>query len=166
MIGRRPSTPRSVRLRPWLRRTDAIRARRPGRRRRGRVDGQRTFEETPTINLNAGVRLELRGANEHRPTLIVSGPIDLSGGENAEITLNGLLIAGGPLRITSGAGNALRKLRIVHCTLVPGLSLGIDGTPAAPGLPSLLIEQTATPLEIEIDHSIVGAIRAPVNADV
>lgn len=124
------------------------------------------FEETPSIALDPGVRLEVRAANEHRPTLIVSGPVDISGGENAEVTLNGLLIAGGPLRITSEAGNGLRKLRIVHCTLAPGLSLGIDGTPASPGSPSLLIEQTATPLEIEIDHSIVGAIRAPVNATV
>ena len=124
------------------------------------------FEETPSITLDAGVRMEFRAANEHRPTLIVSGPIDISGGEDAEVTLNGLLIAGGPIRIVSGAGNGLRQLRLVHCALVPGLSLGIDGAPASPGEPSLLIEQDERPLEIEIDHSIVGAIRAPANATV
>ena len=124
------------------------------------------FEETPSITLDAGVRLEFRAANEHRPILIAAGPIDISGGENAEVTLNGLLIAGGPLRIVSGAGNALRKLRLVHCTLVPGFSLGMDGAPDSPGEPSLLIEQDATPVEIEIDHSIVGAIRVPLNATV
>ncbi len=124
------------------------------------------FEETPSITLDAGVRMEFRAANEHRPTLIVSGPIDISGGEDAEVTLNGLLIAGGPIRIVSGAGNGLRRLRLVHCALVPGLSLGIDGAPASPGEPSLLIEQDERPLEIEIDHSIVGAIRAPANATV
>ena len=124
------------------------------------------FEETPSLALNAGARLEVRAANEHRPILIATGPIDIRGGENAEITLNGLLIAGGPLRVLSGANNQLRKLRLVHCTLVPGLSLGMDGTPASPGTPSLLVEQTDQPLEIEIDHCILGPIRAPVNATV
>jgi hypothetical protein len=128
-------------------------------------DGGR-FQETPAIALNAGVRLELRAANEHRPTLVVAGPIDISGGEDAEVTLNGLLIAGGPIRVLSGAGNALRKLRLVHCTLVPGFSLDVNSVPASPGAPSLLIEQTDKPLEIEIDHSIAGPIRAPVNATV
>ncbi len=124
------------------------------------------FEETPSVALNAGVRLEFRAANEHRPTLIVTGPIDIRGGENAEVTLNGLLIAGGPVRVLSGADNQLRKLRLAHCTLVPGFSLGIEGAPASPGTPSLLVEQTDNPLEIEIDHCIIGPIRAPVNATV
>jgi hypothetical protein len=124
------------------------------------------FEETPSITLNPGVRLEWRGANEHRPTLITSGPIDITGGADAEVTLNGLLIAGGQIRVLSALGDALRRLRLVHCTFVPGLSLGIDGAPASPGTPSLLIEQTESPLEIEIDHCIIGALRAPPNATV
>jgi hypothetical protein len=124
------------------------------------------FEETPTITLDPGVRLEFRAANEHRPTLITAGPIDITGGADAEVTLNGLLIAGGQLRILSAMGDALRKLRLVHCTLVPGLSLGIDGASGLPGTPSLLIEQTESPLEIEIDHCMVGALRAPPNATV
>ena len=111
------------------------------------------------------MRLEFRAANEHRPTLIVAGSIDITGGADAEVTLNGLLIAGGPIRVLS-AGDELRKLRLVHCTLVPGMSLGIDGTPASPGTPSLLIEQTESPIEIEIDHCILGAIHAPPNATV
>jgi hypothetical protein len=124
------------------------------------------FEETPSIALNPGVRLEFRAANEHRPTLIMAGPLDITGGANAEVTLNGLLIAGGPIRILSALGDTLRKVRLLHCTLVPGLSLGIDGTPGSPGTPSLLIEHTETPIQIEIDHCIVGAIHAPPNANV
>jgi hypothetical protein len=120
------------------------------------------FEETPVIALDPGVRLELRAADEHRPTLIASSPIEVSGGADAEVTLNGLLIAGGPIRVPASA--ALRKLRLVHCTLVPGLTLGIDGNPGSPGAPSLLIEQTGTPIEIEIDHCVLGAIRARTNA--
>src|SRR5262249_28805810 len=109
---------------------------------------------------------EFGAANEHRPTLVMPGPLDITGGANAEVTLNGLLIAGGPVRILSSLGDTLRKVRLLHCTLVPGLSLGIDGTPDSPGAPSLLIEHTETPIEIEIDHCIVGAIHAPPNATV
>jgi hypothetical protein len=124
------------------------------------------FEETPSITLDSGVRLELRAANEHRPTLIVTGPIDVTGGAGAEVTLNGLLIAGGPIRILSVLGETLRKVRLLHCTLVPGLSLGIDGTPDSPGAASLLVEHTETPIEIEIDQCILGAVRAPPTATV
>jgi len=124
------------------------------------------FTETPSINLNAGAHLEWRGANEHRPTLIASGTIDLTGGAEAELTLNGLLISGAQLRVLSALGDALRKLRLVHCTLVPGLSSGIDGAPASPDQPSLLVEQTASPLEVEIDNCILGGLRVPPNATV
>ncbi len=124
------------------------------------------FEETPAITLDPGVRFEFRAANEHRPTLIVAGPLDITGGADAEVTLNGLLIGGGHIRILSALGDALRKVRLVHCTLVPGLSLGIDGAPGTPGAPSLVIEHTESPLEIEIDHCILGPIHAPSNATV
>lgn len=124
------------------------------------------FEETASIEVDPGVRLEFRAADEHRPTLVAAGPIDITGGADAEVTLNGLLIAGGPLRILSVLGSALRKVRLVHCTLVPGLSLGVDGTPGSPGASSLLIEQTESPIEVEIDHCILGAMRAPPNATV
>jgi hypothetical protein len=124
------------------------------------------FEETPSISLDPEVRLEFRAANEHRPAMIVAGPLDITGGPNAEVTLNGLLIAGGPIRILSALGDTLRKVRLVHCTLVPGLSLDINATPDSPGTPSLLIEHTETPIQIEIDHCVLGAIHAPPNATV
>ena len=124
------------------------------------------FEETLNIALDPAVRMEFRAANEHRPTLILGSPLDLTGGANAEVTLNGVLLAGAPMRILSALGDTLRKVRLLHCTLVPGLSLGIDGTPDSPGAPSLLIEHTETPIDIEIDHCIVGAIHAPPNATV
>ena len=93
----------------------------------------------------------------------MTGPLDITGGANAEVTLNGLLIAGGSIRVHSGGD--LHKLRLVHCTLVPGMSLEIDGVPARPGTPSLLIEQDS-PIEVEIDHCILGPIHAPPSATV
>ena len=124
------------------------------------------YSETPSINVNASQRIELRAADGHRPTVIATSPIDITGGADAEVTLNGLLIAGGPIRVLSVLNNGFRKLRLVHCTLVPGLALGIDGAPGSPGVPSLLIEQTERPIEVEIDHCIIGAVRAPPNATV
>jgi hypothetical protein len=130
------------------------------------LSGSGTWQETPGIVLDPGVRLELRAADDHRPTLRAGGAINITGGPDSEVTLNGLLIAGGPIRVPSGAGQALRKLRLVHCTLVPGLALGIGSVPASPGAPSLMIEQTGAPLEIEIDHCISGPLRVPANATV
>jgi hypothetical protein len=124
------------------------------------------FEETPLIALHPGVQLEFRAANEHRPTLVMTGTMDITGGADAEVTLNGLVITGGQLRVLSALGDGLRKLTLRHCTLLPGLSLGIDGTATAPGTPSLLIEQTESPLQVEIDHCIIGPLRVPPNATV
>ena len=87
------------------------------------------FIETPSITLDASVRLELRAADKHRPMIRTSGAIDITGGADSEVTLNGLLITGGHLRILSALGDTLRKVTLLHCTLVPGLSLGIDGEP-------------------------------------
>ena len=122
------------------------------------------FEETPSIAIDPGVRFELRAADEHRPILVAGGTVDIGGGADSEVTLSGMLIAGGPVRVPASA--ALRKLRLIHCTLVPGLTVAVDGAPGSSGAPSLLIEQTSTPIEIEIDHCICGAIRAPINATI
>ena len=62
-------------------------------------------------------RLELRAANEHRPTIWSQAALDITGGAQAEVTLNGLLIAGGALRVANTPGNQLRRLRLRHCTL-------------------------------------------------
>jgi len=102
------------------------------------------YKETPAIAVNGAARLELRAANEHRPTIILSSALDISGGEQAEVTLNGLLIAGA-VRVASTAGNQLRRLHLRHCTLVPTDE------------PSLIV-QTAD-VEVEIDHCILGAVQ-------
>jgi hypothetical protein len=47
---------------------------------------------------------------------------------------------------------------------VPGISLDDEGKPEHPNTPSLIIESTNA--HVEIDHSIVGAIRADKDAEV
>lgn len=106
------------------------------------------------LALAAGERCEVRVDNGRRPTIDLAGEWTVSGaGEEAELVLNGLLIAGGPLRV----GGGLRRLRLVHCTLVPGRSLDPAGEPLSPGEPSLIVEGAGT--SVELDRCIVGGIR-------
>lgn len=106
------------------------------------------YSETLAIDVDAGQRLELRAANEHRPTIVLGGDLNITGGADAEVTLNGLLIDGGTLVL----GGNLRRLRLRHCTLVPS---------ASPSLIANLPDVT-----IEIDHCIVGALRIHERAQV
>ena len=110
------------------------------------------YEETLGINIVANGRVELRGANNTRPTIILDGDMTITGEEGAEATLNGLLIAGGTLRVSG----QLSRLRLVHCTLVPGLALSINGEPQQYDEPSLKVESSNT--EVVIDRSIVGGM--------
>jgi hypothetical protein len=99
------------------------------------------YNETLTLNVNAGQRVELRAANEHRPTLVLGGDLIINGAADAEVTLNGLLISGGAVRVNG----ALRALRLRHCTLVPSVN------------PSLFVDLPN--VTIEIDHCISGGLR-------
>ena len=117
------------------------------------------YAETLAITAPAGKRIELRAADGCRPMLLLGGDLMLSGGGDAEIGLNGLLIAGAPLR--AGAGG-LARLRITHCTLVPGLALNPDSSPQQPNAPSLVIEGGA--VAVTLDHSITGAVRMAASA--
>jgi hypothetical protein len=106
------------------------------------------YEETVTINVNAKQRVELRAANEHRPTLVLGGDLVINGAADSEVTLNGLLIAGGGIRVDG----ALQALRLRHCTLLPSLdaSLSVD-------LPDVTIE---------IDHCVIGPLRVHERSNV
>jgi hypothetical protein len=118
------------------------------------------YEETPSIKVDADASLELRAGNEHRPALILSADLDVELESGAELTLNGLLITGGRLNVSSVSGpeEKLPLLRLRHCTLVPGLALTPAGDPVTPNQPSLTID--APNATVEIDQCIVGALRA------
>ena len=118
------------------------------------------YAETPVINVAAGKRIELRAANGARPTLALGGELAISGAAGSEVTLDGLLITGGTLRVTG----QLRRLRLRHCTLVPGLALDGTGRPVSPATPSLIVE--AAGVAVEIDHCILGGLRVADGATV
>lgn len=121
-----------------------------------------------------GIKLELRGANQQRPVIVLgqSQQVSLSGVDESEITINGLLIAGGLVRVASSAANKLKRVRFVHCTLVPGpiAEIGVPGSSP----PVVLAPQTPEPrlrieienCRVEIDRCIVGPIRAIAGAEV
>ncbi|EFH84867.1 hypothetical protein [Ktedonobacter racemifer] len=109
-------------------------------------------------SISATKHIELRADNHQRPIVVPTDPtataeIAISGDENAEVTLNGLLISGYTLRVT---GN-LSRLRLLHCTFVPGLTLSIDGTPQHSSVPSLIVE--AVNVQVEIDSCIIGGLQ-------
>jgi len=123
------------------------------------------YEETPAIHVAAGNgRIELRAANRARPLLLLGNELLIDGEEGAEVTLNGLLIGSGGLRLAAGGAAALHRLKLQHCTLVPGLSLARDGAPQQPQAPSLVIESADT--VVEIDHAILGGLRVAAGARV
>ncbi|MBA2363390.1 MAG: hypothetical protein H0V86_07680 [Chloroflexia bacterium] len=104
------------------------------------------YPETAAISVDAGGRLELRGSDERRPVLALAGPLKITGGEGAEVTLNGLVITGGPLVVDATAANGLRLLRLRHCTLPPQETE-----------PSLIVR--APNVVVEVDRCIIGGLR-------
>ncbi|MGZ9174690.1 MAG: hypothetical protein ACXW52_24130, partial [Candidatus Binatia bacterium] len=110
------------------------------------------YVETPVLNAASATKVELRAANERRPTLVLGGAWEITGGDQAEVTLNGLLITGGALRVSNTPGNQLRRLRLRHCTLVPGAE------------PALVVD--IANVTVEIDHCIVGPLRVAAGSTV
>jgi hypothetical protein len=128
------------------------------------------YAETLHINAAANAVVQLRAANGFRPTIVLAEDFVITGGEAAEVTLNGLLItasasapAGKPGAVTVPAGDTLRRLQLRHCTLVPGLFLDIGSTPQQPAQPSLVV--AADHVSVALDHGIVGGVRIGPHAD-
>ena len=102
--------------------------------------------------------LEIRAADHRRPAVILADELVIDGDGEGELTLNGLLVAGGAIRVRN-----VRALHLTHCTLVPGLDLAPDGSPSRPGVPSLVVESAATTVTVE--RCILGPVRVHVDAE-
>jgi hypothetical protein len=127
------------------------------------ISNSSRYEETLSIGATAGQRIELRAANGHRPTVVLNGEFTLSGGADAEVVVNGLLLTGDRLQVPASGGNALRRLELRHCTLVPGHRLNEDGSPAAPTDTSLVVE--IANLILVVERAIVGAVRVHTESE-
>jgi hypothetical protein len=95
-------------------------------------------------------RVTLRARAGARPTLVLGGTdLAVDGGPEDAVTLDGLLVTGGAVAVGNGE---LGRLVLRHCTLVPG------------GQPSLTVPAPGT--SVEIDHCVLGAIRAHIDSRV
>jgi hypothetical protein len=105
------------------------------------------------VSIPSGDRIELRAAQGRRPTLVLSGDLAVNGTKESEVTINGLLIAG-----TIVVGAQIRKLRLLHCTLVGGLP--------STTMPQVSLRVPFSNVEIEIDHCIMGGLRIDRGSEV
>jgi hypothetical protein len=125
------------------------------------------FNEAVAIAAEPGTELILRAANGVRPVLRPLAAVQISGGAESRITLDGLVIEGFPLEILpNGDGESPKSVTLRHLTLIPGLAFTAEGDPQSPGATSL--EVTTTGLELSIDRAITGPIRMDqtTNADI
>jgi hypothetical protein len=120
------------------------------------------YEEDLSIEAT-GRQITVRAAEGARPTVILKKDLKITGGSGDAVTLDGLLLSGGAV-VVDGTEGGINRLRVRHCTLVPGISLDAAGEPAMGAAPSLVVE--AINAVVEIESSIIGGVRAVVDARV
>lgn len=129
-----------------------------------------TYRVSQDLMLAAGEQLVIQASTGHRPTIrivhggdsgadwVVEGVAEEPGdsviSEGGILVLNGLLIEGG-----LQARGALRSLRVIHSTLVPGRRLYESGVLMDVEAASLTVDAGSIRLEIAVEHSILGPIR-------
>lgn len=138
-----------------------------------RIRDNRTYAEAVAIEPADGRFLAIEAADGFRPHLRLTGPLTITGDHpDATLTLGGLLIEG-RIEIEGSLG----RLRLLHTTLVPGVSIA-EPEPAAPPPPPAPPEPSIhavaatgggdplnTELRVELAFSITGPIRLPDHAE-
>ncbi|BCH34300.1 hypothetical protein MesoLjLc_62300 [Mesorhizobium sp. L-8-10] len=140
-----------------------------------RIRDNRTYAEALAIDVTAvaadpGTALAIEAADGARPHLLLDGPLVIDGDRpDYSITLGGLLIEG---RIE--IAGSLNRLRLLHTTLVPGVSIAEQDPIPPPQPPDPSIAAAAallsgapanTELGVELAFSICGPIRLPAHAE-
>ncbi|NIM95764.1 MAG: hypothetical protein GTO18_18850 [Anaerolineales bacterium] len=131
----------------------------------------RTYQLPAQIILRNEAGLLIQAANRQRPLLQTEIPgLDISVLPPASVgsikrsgalTLDGLIVEG-HIEISGD----LRKLRLIHSTLIPGRRLKEDGSPVTL-LPSLIIDggpinaRINTHLKVDCEYSLLGPVQAP-----
>jgi hypothetical protein len=132
-----------------------------------RVEDSRSYAEALSVEPADGRFLAIEAADGQRPHLRLSGPLTIAGAhEDARVTLSGLLIEG---RIE--IAGSLGLLRLLHTTLVPGVSIAEDAPPASvePAIRAAATDAQGQAingeLRVELAFSIVGPVRMPAGAE-
>lgn len=136
-----------------------------------RISDNRTYAEPIVVNVAGatGNTLAIEAVDGRRPHLRLQGPLAISGSApDYSVTLSGLLVEG---RVV--IDGSLGHLRILHSTLVPGVSIAETDPPSPPPpvAPSITAAATLptgdlanTELTVQIAFSVVGPIRVPDHA--
>ena len=115
-----------------------------------------TYAEPISIELADDCWLAIEAAERRRPHLMLDGPLSVTGDHaTSTLTLSGLLIEG-----AVHVEGQLGRLRLLHTTLVPGLSLTGSGLPATTE-PSVIASSPNPSFELELAFSITGPLRVP-----
>jgi hypothetical protein len=122
------------------------------------------YEETLTVHVRAGGRVELRSANERRASLVLAGPVTVTGEIDSEFVMNGLLVSGDAIVVPAGPGDGLARLTLSHLTLVPGRTLAPNGAPTQPGLPSVIVERPG--VRVTLLRCLIGPLLSDAGVDV
>lgn len=140
-----------------------------------RIHDNSTYAEAVSINVGpaSGHILAIEAADGSRPHLRLTGPLTVTGDrDDFVLTLGGLLVEG---RVE--IAGSLRALRVIHSTLVPGVSIA-EPDPTAPLPPSAPVQSSISAaatlvtgalaneeLRVELAFSITGPIRMPRHAE-
>ncbi len=138
-----------------------------------RIGDNRTYNEPISIEPADSRFISIESADGFRPHLQLDGPLTVTGNhEDATLTLGGLLIEG-RVEIEGSLG----RLRLLHTTLVPGVSIA-EPDPDLPLPPPVVPEPAVsaaavdgggdpvnTELRVEMAFSIVGPLRLPDHAE-
>jgi hypothetical protein len=123
-----------------------------------------TYQETPTVTVDAGAEVVVTARNGARPLIAATGAMLLDIAPRGRLVLEGLVISGGELQLVAAADDQERQLVLRHCTLVPGLRLNPDGSASSPGAPSLSVAHPFAAVTLE--HCIVGPMQIDTDAQV
>jgi hypothetical protein len=136
-----------------------------------RISDNRTYAEPIAVNVAGatGNTLAIEAVDGRRPHLRVQGSLQISGNApDYSVTLSGLLVEG---RVE--VDGSLGHLRLLHSTLVPGVSIAETDPPSPPPPvePSITAAATLptgdlanTELAVQIAFAVIGPVRIPDHA--
>jgi hypothetical protein len=118
------------------------------------LDTGETLAGPVTMEPRAGATLALVAANGRAPVLALTEDLVVRATTGSVVVLDGLLVAGGAVRVEGPpSGRATLVLRDV--TLVPGRRLHRDGSPVAPGAPSLVVDDA---IDVRAERAVIGGV--------
>jgi hypothetical protein len=131
-----------------------------------------TYAQTPTFRVDGvttpnlpGITVVVAAHDSARPLIAATTDISLEIGARGRLILDGLVFAGGALRLAAAPDVEPRELVLRDCTLVPGRALNPDGSAVSPGAASLIVEHPFA--KVTLERCITGPLHVvPGDAEV